>query len=895
MTTGRRVFLIFVIFITIAALGGGGYYLFFKSNQPYVPATKAIPESAIMVFETKNAHELFSTGREREVWQNLKKIDVIDHLDRSMKLIDSIITNNNKIRKLIDRRKLFLSLHRVGNQNFNLLFSINISGFSDENQITNLIQTGLGNEYEIIKARFNEINTYKIIHNQSGQVFNYAFTRGVLVCSSSTDLLARSIVHLDHNTSIENSTAYKKVIQTAGNKVNGNLYINYETLASFLLNLAGDDVKQAYIDRFARASSLDLTMKDKRMFLSGFTFPGDSSEKYLVNLRKPSIEQDLTPYLPKNTAYYVNYRFEPAYFFKKRGDFLRANGDLNEYQKKISEIKSVYGSDPIAKLSGLIDGNTLLAGWQAGSGNKLDKMAILGLANRKECRQWINRYAKLVRHDIYRLPSGTLKLLLGAPYGNIDKTYGILTDDILLIAESYTNVKELYNRIEQDQTLNKETYYRDFRKNTLSDATVGFYINLHYAGPLFNQFANASLEKRMSDYLPVFSDYLFSMEFASNRQLYYTNLCVCYTPGREKQNTNSYEWEATLKADIDKGPYAVENHNTGKWQLIVFDKVNQMHLIDHPGNIKWSIPLAGEVLSDVHQVDYYKNGKYQYLFNTSQFIYLIDLKGNKVAEYPLKLTANAANSLSVFHYRDIGSKRILIAGKDNKIHNYYLEGEPVSGWNSPTCDARVSNPVQHLIAGRRDYIIIPQNNNQVKILNRRGANRITLNENFNNALNSPFYENHTNSKGILITTDISGKLTYISRRGNIRSTDFGSFSAGHFFRYHDLDNDNSEDFVYIDRDRLIAFDRFKNVIVEHRFQSPIINAPLFKDNTPYGNILAVLDNQQEYVRLFNKSGVIFPNRAFKANTGMVLESLNNDGKLNLATSYRNKILVYALE
>ncbi|MCF8303324.1 MAG: hypothetical protein K9I94_08645 [Bacteroidales bacterium] len=892
MKSWRTVFVVLIVLILLGGLGGGGYYLYFKAQEPYTPAAKAIPESAILVFETNNALELMQNLQGREFWKNLRNIDEIERIDRVLLSIDTTLRKESKIRDILETRNLFLSLHQVSTNRFDVLFSINISDAAGKNGVTNLISKGLGNSYEIIKAQANSITTYKVIHKQTGSVFNYAVKKGVFVCSFSVDLIVRAMAHLDGEETLESSQAYKKVIKTAGNKVNGNLYINYEALAPFIKSLSAKSIDQAIIDRFARTSSLDLTLKDKKLFLSGFTFAGDSTEKFLVNLKNSPKEQDLVGYLPSQTCWFLKYHFDPEAYRNHRQEFLKTNGDYNHYRKQLSTLEANYGSDPVKALSPISSGNAIISTWHKGTGQQLQNVAIIGIENRRAARRWINRYGRLIRHDIYKLPENTLPLLFGEPFGELKNAYGIITDKILLISESYENVKQLYGLINREQTLNREQHFKNYQENTMNDAAVHFYANLHFAGAIFNEYLEEELAKTLEDYLPALDNYIFSMEYAPNQDLYYSNLCICYS--QAKQTDEAYDWSAELKTNIDKGPYLVRDHTTGKLKILVFDELHQMHMIDHLGNLKWTVPLAGNVISDVLVVDYYKNGKFQYLFNTNEFIYLIDLEGNKVADYPIKLKTKATNGVSVLHYRDINSRRILLALKDKKVYNYYLEGKPVRGWHKPALDSRVNYPVQHVIAGNRDYIIIPQSNNNIKIVNRRGATRISMKSDFLNALNSPFYENNTNSKGIMITTDVNGKLTYIKRSGNIQKTDFGEFTAGHYFRYVDMDNDNSEDFVYLDGDRLIAFDRFKNVIVEHRFQSPIINAPLFRENTPYGNILAVMDNQHEYVQLFNKSGAMFPRLEFKANTGMALGNLNNDDKLHLVTSYRNKVLVYSL-
>jgi hypothetical protein len=107
---------------------------------------------------------------------------------------------------------------------------------------------------------------------------------------------------------------------------------------------------------------------------------------------------------------------------------------------------------------------------------------------------------------------------------------------------------------------------------------------------------------------------------------------------------NPSNWEVELDAQLYGKPWFIRNHHTGKLNVVAFDKLSNMYLIDHNGMIQWKIPLMEEPISPVYPVDYYKNGKIQYLFNTKNYLYLIDLNGNYVADYPVKLITNATIS-----------------------------------------------------------------------------------------------------------------------------------------------------------------------------------------------------------------------------------------------------------
>ena len=80
--------------------------------------------------------------------------------------------------------------------------------------------------------------------------------------------------------------------------------------------------------------------------------------------------------------------------------------------------------------------------------------------------------------------------------------------------------------------------------------------------------------------------------------------------------------------------------------------------------------FESRVISDIYQIDMYKNSRLQFVFLTIEYLYIVDVKGNIV-----KKTANKENTskkyLSVFDY--------------DKNKNYRLvvqEGKTVSMYDS---------------------------------------------------------------------------------------------------------------------------------------------------------------------------------------------------------------------
>ena len=112
-----------------------------------------------------------------------------------------------------------------------------------------------------------------------------------------------------------------------------------------------------------------------------------------------------------------------------------------------------------------------------------------------------------------------------------------------------------------------------------------------------------------------------ALEISSGTPLMFTKFYIKYSEVYHEENLAL--WKVHLDDDIVWGPYLVSDHQTKSQNIIIFDIRGSMYLINSDGRILWKKKLDDIPISNIFQVDYYKNGKIQYLFNTPDYIYLI--------------------------------------------------------------------------------------------------------------------------------------------------------------------------------------------------------------------------------------------------------------------------------
>jgi hypothetical protein len=328
-------------------------------------------------------------------------------------------------------------------------------------------------------------------------------------------------------------------------------------------------------------------------------------------------------------------------------------------------------------------------------------------------------------------------------------------------------------------------------------------------------------------------------------------------------------------------------------EIVFQDEQNNLFQLTGEGRIRWSIPLSEPVLGEIHQVDYYENGKLQYLFNTKEKLYLVDREGNNVAHFPVEFKSPATNGVNVFDYYNNRDYRYFIAHENRKVVAYDKTASALSGWVFETTESTVTTPVQHFRIGNRDYIVF-KDETKVYIQNRRGETRVETSNWFENSKNPLYLDLNGTPK--IVTTDVTGQVHYIYFNGEHEEKKTGNFSEEHFFIVDDLDGNTVPDFVFIDGNRLVVMDENGKKQFSEKFDNPLNYPPNIYTFGPELKKVGVVEAAANRIHLFNPDGKQHEGFPLQGNTEFSIGKLSdNDTGLSLIVgSEGGKLYNYSL-
>jgi hypothetical protein len=182
-------------------------------------------------------------------------------------------------------------------------------------------------------------------------------------------------------------------------------------------------------------------------------------------------------------------------------------------------------------------------------------------------------------------------------------------------------------------------------------------------------------------------------------------------------------WTTALGAPPEGPVRLVQDYLSRTQQVLVQDRDHRISLISCTGKLLWQRQLDGPLLGDVQQVDRYRNGKLQLLFNTAGKVWMIDRLGRDVEDFPVALKDSACAPLAVFDYEGKRDYRVLVPTASGALLNLGMDGKPVSGWMPQRLPAPALAAVEHARIRGKDFLVLPLRNGAAVVLDRRGDTR----------------------------------------------------------------------------------------------------------------------------------------------------------------------------
>jgi hypothetical protein len=897
-----------------------GYLLLLRHDMERADPLNAIPQDASVVIKIQGSlNSLRPVLDENKIWRELLDFPSVRKLNFNFLKLDSLLSDNHQVADIMKESNLLLSFHPSGKNKISYIVFIELLTGNNEKRVENLIETSTKGRAEITDRKYSGTRIRDVIFLEKKSIdFSYAFSHGLFMISPSGILIEESIKQLEQQNNSILTSGFMQVSESAGQNVEANIFINYRIFPKMLSLLLKEKYKNDLreFDDFADWAELDASIREDIILLNGFTATDKSRNEYL-DIFQDQLPQkiEIEKVLPEQTVAFLVFSIQDIQRLRKQyKSYLKSHGVLENYEAEINSVNKQYEINLeemfysfMDKEAGIFltdnknydrDQNTFfilktLSQKQA-EDNILDIITKAAVKDKISSQDYIQYYQidNETKIKIYRMPVPFLAAkLLGRLFEGIPNQYCTFYDNYLIFGNSiqslarYVHANLLQNNLGSDLEFNKYSNFMSTRAN------IYFYMDIPRSTELIQRYLNDKESNQLDENKDNFKNFhALAVQITNEDNLFYNNIFLTYAS--DERNEPQTVWESRLDNPFDFKPKILINHNTQEKEIFIQDKDYFIYLINSSGRILWKLKLESPVMSDIFQIDYYNNGKLQYLFNTKTRIHLIDRNGNNVEKYPIILRSPATNGMAVFDYENNKDYRLFIATDDREIYAYSKEGQTLKGWSHGKTEQILHRPVHHFRLAEKDYIVCADAYSTY-ILDRKGETRVNVKAHFPVSGNNDFRTDF-NSPGIkprIAITDTSGHIHFIYFDGSAEELICGEFTGNHYFEFTDLNGDNKKEFIYADGNELKVYNLDKKLKFSRQFKSEISFAPVIYQFSDTNFKIGITCSETNDIYLINNDGSIYQGFPLKGSTQFSITNFGRStGTFNLLVGSNHNFL-----
>ena len=762
--------------------------------------------------------------------------------EKQLQTIDSLISNESSIVIKINNVGKFKSdisnnaiLKNIATTNLGYNFGKQLDLINNFDDNTSLIICLIDNNNEkvfqiISKDSLNKsqiinnkligkdsLNIQEIIHTKLNEFHIYSNSNKINLKNNNGQLTGYDVL----KKSFEENTSFS-------------LFTNSKSTRNFLNTIFKNQLFQSQ-----NKLGLNVDIYNKKILLNGVSINSDT-----VNIKNnifnnssaaKSKNYSIIPEKTSQITNYTNINFDD--FFKSKDSIknLELEEIINTNNKEVSEI--------------ILENKRIL---------------ILRKDNSEKFSSYLQKNSttqtKYRDYNIFDLESST-----GLYSFKLDISLGrkiLVLNNYVLISDDVDALKNVVDINLSNKTLQENNNF----KSTLDELSSTNSLNIHYL---------SNINFNLSELLKF--DINFenkSFQVVNDDEILHFNGILTDEKITTRNKSFSKIFDVKLAENILSKPIFVKNHITNKMDIIVQDINNNIYQISNNGKVRWKKKLEQPILGSIQQVDLYKNGRLQLLFNTKNKIYVLDSNGKDVSPFPKVFKDPITLPVSVFDYDKNKNYRILVT-QNSELLMYDKNGKKVSGFKYSNTNNKIITKPKHLRILNKDYIVF-KTTKDLNILNRKGRVRIKIKADVKFSYHQIF--NYNNK---ITTTTKENQIISVENNGSIKI----------------LKNKLSED---------SNFDIFNNELIINNDNKIWLNS--ISKNLPYGDYdnahikninnsltLSLYDNQAKNVFLINKNLEINKNFPIYSLFPADFDDVENDNKINvIIVDKKNTISLYKI-
>lgn len=828
----------FYIFIAASvALAIWGYFRLKESKEPRGSVLEHIPANAMCVIETKSCSELISQlTRQNLIWNSLLSNASLTVAQNGISYLDSLVNASPEIAEVISGNSIYWTfIKEVKSTEHLILFKV-----KEKNNEDVFIDF-----FKKVFAKDASVSSFDAFYfTNNNQKWLVCYKAGIIYLSSDLSLL-QNCLDLNKTESLANNKAYNELLKLNGDQKT-QVYLNHKFTNLFSKNL------------FTQQSLFGVEVQLNEITLTGYS---NSDSLSLFNAVKNQSSQRINGFqhLPDSPVTMQGLTLSDAELFYKANEkqYSKEINIQNEFAWKALNDSALYNFKKESFEN--IDKEVLSATYYIE--NTASQIISVKINDAEKSEQLL----KLMSDSVLSMSDlKTYKLnnkfahVFTFSKSDFKNAYACLFEKYLLFFSNKIVLNYFQQSLISSQLLGKNVKFMTYANdNLLLECNYLYYENselmkAHNLNSIIN-----SEEFRKSENA--------TSQISLTAKNYKNTIQVRINASHAQQETGSNNssnalWSFEADSIITPSAHVFINHLTQENELCFQDEKNQLYLINSTGNLIWKKKINEAIKSDVYTVDIFKNGKLQLLFNTTNYLHLLDRKGNYVQGFPVKLPAKVTSHLTLLDYEGNKDYRLLIACADKHIYNFSLYGVKTEGFVPVKTDAEVNLPISYVHVGASDYLITADVSGKIYAFSRKGLGRFDFKNRTISNLNNLYAlaGNNLDNTKLIYVDDKNNLLNKISLSDKKEALKLGDELSGFKTSYALVNDDTQQDVLVYGNGALYAYDLFTSKLVEY-----------FNELAVYANVEIIQTSNHNWILAFDKAG-------------QKMDLINTNGKLVLS-------------
>lgn len=707
------------LFITVGLLIliVGGYYFYEKVilKDPTRP-WDLVPAETILVYEKDVCNTCIDEMQETSLWHILERASLYSNA------FDSLKTKLNSI--IRSSEGLLVSAHITKKDDFDFIYYLpDAKNVSDQLSNFPFLKKYIFSERELNGVKIKEWSFQK-------HTFTSAVIKNIWV-GSFTSFLIEDVIRTYHGKSNFRmaNPEIRQLPRISGDA--GNVYIQLRNFSEWLSIFTNENEKSYPL---GKSALLDIKSAPNSMVFNGFSLDSTAYSNYLLSIfrNQSPVSFSLKNYVPNRAITFTSYGINDGVAFASDLQrFVTAHHPhLRDTLNKISNALKFEWNELYKEVDDEI-GVCLVEGIES---HRLSKILMI---ETKAPELWLKQlnsiseklsvdtlfYERFSNYIIREIPAHKFPEKLFWPLvQGFNQTFYSSFENIIVMGDNLEELKFFLEDIEEEDIWGKSVSKNQFLETTLLESNVSVFINTPKVWSVLIPKLQPRWRKFVRDNQTLLhSVQMSAFQFSHLNNTYYTNITINHNPEKPERTSRSSSRRSVVHFNQPiRKLYKVRSHVSRDNELLIQDSLNDVSLVSMEGKVLWNIPVGDEITSDINQIDFFSNGKLQYIFTTQDAIHIIDRLGNYVSPYPLYLKGKQIQHLSVVDYDRSRKYRFMVSENNGKLWMYDKSGSNLEGWMPRDVgEALLAPPRHHRIKGR-DYIIAIRKDGYVNLYNRKG-------------------------------------------------------------------------------------------------------------------------------------------------------------------------------